>query len=181
MIGKLKDLTTNRDGTQNITLVVHADFREEYDQLYGKDLDIKISKHSAARSLDANARAWVLIDQIAEKTGEKKYTVYQNAIREIGGVSDVVCVKNEAVDTLCNKWEGKGSGWQTERCPSKLPGCTNVTLYYGSSTYNTKQMSDLIDSLIQDAQALGIPTLSPAEKDRLIAQWGRKAEKKVSA
>lgn len=181
MIGQLKYITDNRDGSQNITLSVRGDFREEFDRLFGKDVDVKITKHSAARSLDANARAWVLIDQIAERTGEKKYKVYQNAIREIGGVSDLVCVRNEAVDTLCSKWEGKGSGWQTERSPSKLPGCTNVTLYYGSSTYNSKQMSDLIDSLIQDAQALGIPTLSPAEKDRLIAQWNRKTEKKESA
>jgi len=34
-----------------------------------------------------------------------------------------------------------------------------IVVYYGSSTYDTKQMSALIDSLVQDAQALGIETL----------------------
>lgn len=175
MIGRLKELTVNRDGSQNVTVVLHTDYREEFDALFPHDVEIQIKRYSARRSLDANARAWVLIDQIAGKTGEKKVDVYRNAIREIGGVSETVCVRDQALDTLCNKWEGKGQGWQTECSPSKLPGCTNVTLYYGSSTYDTKQMAALIDSLIQDANALGIPTMSPDEVEKLLTQWGRKA------
>lgn len=178
MIGKLKDLTMNRDGTQNITLTVRSDFREEFDELADKEVKIEIKKYSASRSLDASARAWVLIDQIAEKTGLKKHEVYRNAIRDIGGVSDTVCVKNEAVSMLCNGWKDHGIGWQVETNPSKLPGCTNVTLYYGSSVYDVKQMGALIDSLVQDCNSLGIPTMSQEEQDRLLAQWGKKIEKR---
>lgn len=178
MNGTLKDLTINRDGTQNITVTVSADFREEYDELYGKDIKIEIKKLSGARTLDASARAWALIDQIAEKTGLKKHEVYRNAIKDIGGVSDIVCVRNEAVQSLCSGWSEHGIGWQTETEPSKLKGCTNVTLYYGSSVYDTKQMSALIDSLVQDANALGITTMTPEEQEKLILQWGKKIEKK---
>ena len=178
MIGKLKDLTMNRDGTQNITITVQADFREEFDELADKDVKVEIKRYSAARSLDASARCWVLVDQIAEKTGVKKNEVYRNAIKDIGGVSDTVCVKNEAVQMLCNGWKEHGLGWQTETFPSKLPGCTNVTLYYGSSVYTVKQMSDLIDSLISDAEALGISTMNDAEKEKLLLQWGKKIDKK---
>ena len=178
MIGRLKDLTMNMDGSQNITVAVHADFRETFDDLADKDVEIEIKKYSAKRSLDASARAWVLIDQIAEKLGIKKHEVYRNAIREIGGVSDIVCVRDEAVESLCNGWQEHGIGWQTETSKSKIPGCTNVTLYYGSSMYTVHQMAMLIDSLVQDANELGITTMTPDEQKRLIEQWGKKLEKK---
>ena len=168
----------NRDGSQNVTLTIQSDFREEFDELADKDVKIEIKKYSAARSLDANARCWLLIDQIAEKTGIKKYEVYKNAIKEIGGVSDIVCVKDIAVDTLCRNWRDRGEGWMAETCPSKLPGCTNVTLWYGSSVYTKKQMNDLINSLVQDAEALGISTMTPSEQEKLLEQWGKKIEKK---
>lgn len=178
MIGKLKNLTTNNDGTQNITVTVQADFRDEFDALSHGDVKIEIKKYNPARSLDANARAWSLIDAIAAKTGIRKHEVYQTAIRDIGGVSDIVCVKNEAVQTLCKGWTEHGLGWQTKIMPSKLPGCSNVTLYYGSSVFDSKQMSALIDSLVQEAEAQGIPTMNETEKEKLLLQWSKKVEKK---
>lgn len=123
------------------------------------------------RSLDANAYCWVLIDKLAEKTGLTKTEIYRNTIRDIGGVSDTVCVQTAAADDLCRAWEGHGIGWQTERMPSKLQGCTNVVLFYGSSAYDAKQMSLLIDHLVQDCKALGIETLTPQELERMKVGW----------
>jgi 2-iminoacetate synthase ThiH len=51
--------------------------------------------------------------------------------------------------------------------PSKIAGCTNVILYYGSSTYNQEQMTQLIDNIVQDYKAVGIETLTPVELARL--------------
>lgn len=64
MRGKLRDLTMNRDRTQNITVTVNADFREKFDQLMDKDLDIEIKIHREKRSQDANAFCWALCTQI---------------------------------------------------------------------------------------------------------------------
>ena len=170
MTGKLKDLTMNRDGTQNLTLVVDQDFRDAYDQLADQRLDITIKKHRNQRSLDANAYCWILIDKIAEATGVSKTEVYQNAIRDIGGVSEIICLKTEAVARFREIWSLRGLGWQTDTLPSKIPGCTNVVVYFGSSTYDTKQMSSLIEHLIQDAEGLGIPTMTPKKREELLAQ-----------
>ena len=174
MIGKLKDLTFNGDGTQNITVTVGVNFRETYDALKDKEISIDIKQAHKQRSLTANGYAWVLIDKIAEKTGVKKSEVYRNAIREIGGVSDTVCVQDKAVDRLREGWEKNGLGWQTDTIPAKIPGCTCVVLYYGSSVYDSKQMASLIDSLIQDAEALGIPTISDQEAEKMIGKWAVK-------
>lgn len=179
MTGKLSGFTFNKDGTQNITVTINEDFSEVYDELKDSDVSVDIKKYSMRRSLDASARAWVLIDQIAEKTGEKKINVYRNAIRDIGGVSDILCMKDCAVETFCRNWASKGQGWMAEHRPSKnWAGYSVVTVWYGSSVYSAKQMSALIDSLIQDANAIGgIPTMSPKEQERLINSWDRKVKK----
>lgn len=174
MLGQLKDLTINRDGTQNITITIQSDFREMFDELADKDINIEIKKYSKRRSLDSNNLAWALIDKIAAKKNIKKSEVYREAIKDIGGVSDIVCVRDFAVSKLINGWTHQGLGWQADTEPSKLPGCTNVTLYYGSSIYDTVQMSALINSLQQDCNALGIPTMSQNEIERSLALWGKK-------
>ena len=178
MTGQLKDLIVNRDGSQNITITVKADYRETFDELFGKDVVVDIKKYTKRRSLDANAYCWAIIDQIAKKQHIKKSEVYRNAIRDIGGVSDIVCVASYAVEHLCKGWEAHGEGWQTEATESAFDGFTNVTLWYGSSVYDTGQMSALIDSLKQDAEALGIPTMTERETDRLLELWGKKTVKK---
>lgn len=173
MIGKLKDLTRSRDGKWVISFATPEDFSAMFDELADKDISIEIKPVRKHRSLDANAYAWVLIDKIAEKTGEKKTDVYRHAIKEIGGVSQTVCVVDEAVDILCKVWEKNGIGWQHETMPSKLDGCTRVILYYGSSAYDSKQMSQLIDSLIQDAEALGIPTITDEQAEKMLGKWNK--------
>lgn len=135
-------------------------------------LSIKIDKFRERRSLDANAYCWVLIGKIAEKTNVPSSDVYRAAIKEIGGNNDVVCVKTEAVDALCKGWSRNGLGWQTDVMPSKIEGCTNVVLYYGSSTYNTVQMSRLINTVLQDCASLGIETKSQEEIESLLGSWG---------
>jgi len=134
-------------------------------------VSIKIKKFKQKRSLDANAYAWVLIGKIAEKTNVKTEEVYRSAIKNVGGNSDVVCVKNEAVETLCRGWTRNGLGWQTDTFPSKLEGCTNVILYYGSSCYDTSQMNRLLNILLQDCESLGIEVRSQEEIDSLLNSW----------
>ena len=173
MIARLRDIMRGRNGEWVVSFATPTDVSELFDDLAGKDVNIEIKKHSKRRSLDANAYCWVLIDKIAEKTGEKKKDVYRQAIKEIGGVSDTVCVLDKAVDRLRENWERNGIGWQTDTLASKRPGCTNVVLYYGSSVFDSKQMAQLIDSLVQDAEALGIPTLTEEQATALANGWNR--------
>lgn len=168
MKGRLKDLTFGAKGEQHITVTVTTDFRQSFDDLKDYDINVEIKKWRKPRGRDANAYAWVLIDKIAAAIRVDKVEVYREAIREIGGVSDTVCVQDGAVKKLCESWKHNGIGWQTETFPSKIEGCTNVVLYYGSSTYDTKQMSLLIDHLITEAKALNIETMSPDKLDALI-------------
>ena len=141
------------------------------DELREGAISLECKKWRNRRSLDANAYMWTLVDKIAQKTRQNPADVYRHAIKEIPGNSTLVCVQDKAKDVLQQQWQAKGLGWQTEELPSKIEGCTNIMLYYGSSVYNTTQMSLLIDSIVEEAKELGIETLTPYELEGMKAQW----------
>ena len=136
--------------------------------------DYELKKKPSLRSLTANAYAWVLIDKLSEAVGEKKTDVYRRAVKDVGGNMQTVCLQNKSVEMFRRIWEKNGIGWQTEQLESRIAGCTNVQIYYGSSTFDTKQMSRLIDNLVQDCKALGIETMPPEQLERLLSGWGEK-------
>lgn len=171
MNGRLSDVARRLSGEWVVTFTVTTDPRRELDGLEETELDITAKKHRKKRSLDANAYAWVLIGKIAEVMHIDRKEVYRDAIRSIGGNHEIVCVQDKAVESLRRGWESLGIGWQMETMPSKIKDCTTVFLYYGSSTYDTKQMSLLIDHLVQDAKALGIETLTPAELEAMMKSY----------
>lgn len=138
----------------------------------GKTYAAELVEERNRRSLDANAMAWLLIGKLSEVLGKPREEIYRHYIREVG-VSDVVCIKSEAAETMQAAWCKHGLGWLTDAFPSKLPGCTNVILYYGSSCYDTKQMSRLIDLVVEDCKEQGIETATPAELALLKEEWGK--------
>lgn len=173
-MARLLDLTFGINGKQRLTVELDSDYRAEFDELKDTDVDVTIKKHRVKRSLDANAYCWVLVDKIAEKRHMSKLEVYRNAIRDIGGVSEIICIQNKAAQTMKDLWTRNGIGWQVEELESKLPNCTNMVLYKGSSVFDTRQMSALIDSLIQDAKAIGIETRPEWEIQQLLEEYDAK-------
>ena len=137
-----------------------------------KQYQLEIKEKKKKRSLDANSYYWVLVHKIADAANVSVLTVYREHVRDIGGNNDLVCVQNKAVDAFCKAWQNQGLGWITEEMPSKLDGCTNIMVYYGSSTYDTRQMSKLIECAIADCQEYGIEYLTPAELHALLEKWG---------
>lgn len=172
-----------RDGTYMVTVTgLPAEILEIYDRLKEGLADLILKPFRRKRSLDANAFAWSLIGKITEelqtrepRSGWTRTEVYRKAIKEIGGVSSIVCCQDKALERLRSGWEHNGLGWMTETTASAIPGCTNVILYYGSSTYDTAEMSRLINYLIQDAESLGIPTmLTDEDKTKMLEKWSKR-------
>lgn len=134
-------------------------------------VSVKVGEFRQKRSLDANAYCWLLIGKLAEKLNIPLAEIYRSAIKDVGGNSEIVCAQDKAVKSLCDGWSGNGIGWVTDTMPSKIEGCTNVILYYGSSVYNTAQMSRLISIIQDECRQVGIETKSQEEVDSLLAQW----------
>ena len=144
--------------------------KQGYDSLnFCEKLSIKLSKYREKRSNDANSYFWVLCGKLAAKTKQNKIDIYRELIRDIGDNFEILPIRNEAVNKFVSNWgknnDGKKRlGWICDILgDSKIEGYTNVCAYYGSSTYDSKQMSDLIDSIIFECKEQGIPTETPEE------------------
>ena len=134
-------------------------------------LDIEAKKHREKRSLDANAYCWVLLGKLAEKMDMKSEEIYKMEIKDIG-VYEVLPIRNEAIQKFIEVWQKNGIGWLCEIIgKSKIDGYTNIKAYYGSSTYDNKQMSRLIDSIVQDCKLQGIPTDTPEQIAMYKEMW----------
>lgn len=136
-----------------------------------KKYTMVIKEFRKKRSLDANAYAWVLMNKLADKLNMGVRDLYRHYIPDIPENSQVVCVPTEAVEKLQSGWEHNGIGWCSDTLKSKLPGCTNVVLYYGSSTFDQKQMGVLLDLIIEDCKQVGVEYLTPEELERLKGEW----------
>jgi hypothetical protein len=183
MIGKLKDLMKTRDGDWLVSFTTRVDPRPLFDEFTGKDVNVEIKKASKHRSKTANDFCWALCTDIgnAIRPPIPKEEVYRKAIKDVGKFENL-CVRSDAVDFFRKTWEQRGAGWITEVIDyCQAPGYKTVFAYYGSSTYDTVEMSILIDYLKQDAVNMGLTIpISKEEEERLLAQWGKALSKKTS-
>lgn len=133
--------------------------------------EYQLVKAKKTRSLDANAYCWVLCTAIAKAVGSSKEEVYRRNIKEVGEYTPLP-IKEKAVEEFKRIWAGHGIGWFVDVVDdSKLPGYKLCFAYQGSSVYTVEQMTRLIDAIIQDAQSVGIDTISEREKSLLLENW----------
>lgn len=152
-------------GTQKqvITWLLEQDNTKKYE----------VKEYKEKRSLDANAYDWVLLGKLQDRLHIPKEDMYRDLIRNIGSY-EVVPIKNEALGKFKQAWSKNGLGWITDTTRSKLEGYTNVIAYYGSSIYDTKEMSRFIELIIQECEQLHIETRSKEEIDSLLESWDKK-------
>ena len=142
------------------------------DMKEGKVYEADLKEHRKRRSLDANSYAWVLLGKLANKVGLPKEEVYREFVKDVGGNYEILPIRNDAVDKWITNWQGKGIGWVCDILgESKLDGYTNVITYYGSSTYDSLQMSKLINLIVEECKQQGIETMTPAELALLMDGW----------
>lgn len=129
-----------------------------------KEYEVVIDKAKKRRSNDANAYYWQLIGQLSAKLNIPPREIYRTHIKDVGDNFEIVPIREDAVEAWINAWESRGLGWCCECLgESKMRNYMNVICYFGSSTYDTKQMSRLIDLCVEDCKGYGIETMTPQE------------------
>ena len=167
MKGRLIDLARSINGGWRLTIEVNQDPRELWKRLKDAPVDLGLKKWRKPRSKDANAYMWSLLDKLADALHRDREGLYREYVKEYGIYKDFALTDGEAA-TFRHMWESNGTGWPTERLDFTPDGERIVIrAYYGSSTYNTKQMSRLIDAIVTDCKELGIETLPPDELRRM--------------
>ena len=174
LIADYEGYTSTLEGLTILSFSVdQTDCTEKLARLEGKEVVLEIKKHNAKRSLSANGYMWKLCSLIAEKLGTDKDTIYQLMLSKYGVFVDVECnpASMERTKKLFKYYE--------ELKEDYIGGNTHITIrgYIGSSSYDTKEMSVLIDGIVNEAKDLGIETWPREELDRLIAEWEQFYEK----
>lgn len=147
--------------------------------LQGKDLDLDLDlkPHREKRSLDANAYYYVLLSKMAEKLQTSVNELHNMTLSRYGYpeiYENALVTMALRADIDPNRLEGihlKSTGHITTN--SKGTDFMNYIVMRGSHTFNTLEMSHLIDGVISEAKELGIDTITPAEKERMMALWGK--------
>jgi hypothetical protein len=135
-------------------------------------LRIKADVYREKRSLNANAYFHVLVGKIAEaltisKARAKNILICKYGQPQLLQDGDIMVYKTNAPQEFMLEQES------IHCIPIKYTDdATFYKIYRGSHTYDTKEMSLLIDGTVADAKELGIETLPPYELKRMKEMWG---------
>lgn len=124
-----------------------------------KDLEKKfeVKEYKPKRSLNQNAYAWELIGKIADSQRKSKEEVYLGMLRDYGQ-SEIISVRADIdIHGYFKYYEEFGTGQVNGK------DFTHYKIYKGSSEFDTQEMAIFIDGVIQEAQAIGIDTLTPTQ------------------
>lgn len=144
----------------------------EFIQEDTKILTVQINKNEELyikkkkRSKDQNSYFWELLQQLCFEMNLDVIQEYKKRVKELG-IFKQWEIDTENVPTFVHLWEDRGIAWFTEKV-EEIGNKTIINAYYGSSSYNSKQMSRLLDNLVQDCKEVGIQTLDMLEIERSI-------------
>ena len=175
--GKLTGVMRSFDGNSIvITLEVDPTAAGQIENLRAQDkLSIKVVKYREKRSNDANAYFHVLVAKIADERTISKARSKNELICKYGQPellpdgSPMIYKTNAPVDYMLEL--------ESIHCIPVKYGIENgkevvfYKIYRGSHTYDTKEMSVLIDGTVEDAKELGIDTITPDELERMKQEW----------
>lgn len=135
----------------------------------GKLLSVEVKQYRQKRSLDANSYMWVLLSKMAEVLHTSKDELYLIMLERYGVFTHIV-VNPAKVEQFKKEWRAC-----RELGEVTVNGKTGIQLqcYLGSSHYDTKQMSVLIDGIVSECKELEIETLPPKDLAILKQEWGK--------
>ncbi len=185
---KIKDIGRTLSG--NMTVILES---RDMDipvavELSGLDaLDVEIKKRRKRRSLDANAYYWQLLSKLAEASGISKNRAHNIMLSRYGQMEEydghlVYVVVPDTPDGAEKALEAETYHIKPTSQVQKGADGTLFRTYKmlrGSSTYDTKEMSHLIDGLVGECRELGIETLPPRELERMMAAYEQNHNKSM--
>lgn len=135
-------------------------------------LTMEIKQNRPRRSLNANAYCWVLIGEIAENLNLPNDAVYETMLQRYSKAYTYIIVKPEAEEqTIATLKDAHIYAYPIGNREVDGKEGVQLQLYWGSSTFDTKQMSRLIDGIVSEAQLLGIDTKTPDEIAKMKMEW----------
>ena len=130
-----------------------------YNQDKNKKFEIKEKREK--RSLSQNSYAWELITKIGNVLRKSKEEVYLQMLKDYGQSEIVSILSSIEPKGYFKYYEKIGTGIVNNK------EFTHYKIFKGSSEFDSKEMTILIDGIIQECKQLGIETLTPDEIEKL--------------
>lgn len=168
------DLVANK---QKAVLTLNEDARQAFDEFKDcEKISIAIKKYRKKRSLDANAYFHVLSGKIADvlsisKPRSKNILIGRYGQPELLDDGSTAIMKTNIPVSQMMEQETL----HCYPCGSKIESGQELVfyrIYRGSHTYDTKEMSVLIDGTVEEAKDLGIETMTPDQIKEMKQKWG---------
>lgn len=155
---------------------------EEIEKLKEIPLSVEIKRHRKKRSLDANNYYWKLVTELADKIGQSNAWVHNDMLRKYGQIEDIYgkVVYIVIPDTeIAYKAAYEAQEYHIKPTSEVKQGrdgemYRTYIMLRGSSAYNTKEMSRLINGIVSECKEMGIETLTPNELKRMIELYHSK-------
>lgn len=132
-------------------------------------LNIDVKKYRKKRSLNANGLLWLCIGQIASELRTDKWSIYLQMLKRYGKYT-YICVKPSVVEAVKAQWRECEEIGEIDINGQKS---VQMLCYFGSSTYNTKEFSILLDGVISEMKEIGLRTPSEKEIERVMEKYGQ--------
>lgn len=153
-----------------------------------RDIKWDLTEHKEKRSRSQNSYYWELAGKVSAKTikfGANINEIHNRNLRELGLLErindELVCIYIPDTD------EAEKQALNAESYHIKPTSQTRVgkdgqvfrcyVMLRGSHTFNTAEMSSLVDLMVQEAKAIGVETMTPNELEH-IRQLEAEAERK---
>lgn len=159
IIAKKEAIYKNKEGSSLLVLEVeNVRHQLEIEGIKDDLLSVEIKKARNKRSNEQNRLMWALLSEIDRKiNGERSndsWQIYLNALLRAGTKCEYIVAKIEAEEAL--KHTFRALEWVRD---SEQEGYAVYRVYLGSSTFNTKEMTVLIETILDMAAICGIDTV----------------------
>ena len=176
MTGRIIDVTVTASGEPALVLAIN----QLPESLPTGDVDIDIKPHKEKRSLDANNYHYLLCNRIATKLHITTQEVHEKLMREYGvfeldetgAAKWIVLKEGEKPPKDVYLYDTRRSVVLKSKKGEDITGRVYIRIR-PSRSYNTSEMSNLISGTIQQAEELGIETITTREKERMMELWGK--------
>ncbi len=138
-------------------------------------LSIEAKKYRAKRSLDANGMLWACLGEIAKASTPPldKWDVYLFMLKRYGQYT-YICVKPNAVEAMKAQWRECEVVGEIDINGKKA---VQLLCYFGSSTYNTKEFSVLLEGVVSEMVEMNLQPPPSKDMQRALEQWEKRHEK----
>lgn len=158
-------MSKTSNGEIELTLVIDGYYnmrkaQEIFNELQNSETQVTIKQFKSSRSIEQNDMLWGIITQISDKVNgshreEDLINIYSTLLQRANIKREYIRTLPQAVNIL----------EQSFRAALEVPNSRKIEngketvgfwVYYGSSNFNTKEMTELIDIALDLASELGV-------------------------